>query len=138
MGTKNQPGSFDCYANAAPDEPMFVLLARDPSAALLVELWCTMRRNRKALDFADSKETEAKECAESMRRWREDHEPSAASEAQRIAIREKVIEAAGILATMLFVDGIVRDRTMANMSEDVKQAVWKVAEASFELDAATR
>jgi hypothetical protein len=39
---------------------------------------------------------------------------------------------------MLFVDGIVRDRTMANMSEDVKQAVWKVAEASFELDAATR
>lgn len=29
MGTKNNPGAFDCYANAEPDEPMFVLLARD-------------------------------------------------------------------------------------------------------------
>lgn len=29
MGTKNQPGSFDCYANAKGDEPLFVLLGRD-------------------------------------------------------------------------------------------------------------
>jgi hypothetical protein len=29
MGTKNQPGKFDtCYANADPDEPMFVLLGK--------------------------------------------------------------------------------------------------------------
>ena len=26
MGTKNNPGKFDCYANAKPDEPLFVLL----------------------------------------------------------------------------------------------------------------
>lgn len=30
MGTKNNPGKFDCYDAALPDEPMFVLLARDP------------------------------------------------------------------------------------------------------------
>jgi len=28
MATKKNPGEFDCYANAGPDEPMFVLLAR--------------------------------------------------------------------------------------------------------------
>lgn len=44
MGTKQNPGAFDCYANAAPDEPMFVLLARDPHAAVLVNLWAAMRR----------------------------------------------------------------------------------------------
>ena len=43
MGTKNNPGKFDCYANAGPDEPMFVLLARDPLAAHLVSLWSKMR-----------------------------------------------------------------------------------------------
>lgn len=34
MGTKNNPGEFDCYANAAPDEPMFILLGRDQTRAL--------------------------------------------------------------------------------------------------------
>jgi len=43
MGSKNQPGAFDCYANAKPDEPMFVLLGRDRSAGLLVRLWANMR-----------------------------------------------------------------------------------------------
>ena len=38
MGTKNNPGVFDCYANAEPDEPMFVLLGRDKDAATLVRL----------------------------------------------------------------------------------------------------
>ena len=28
MGTKNNPGRFDCYGNAEPDEPIFVLLGR--------------------------------------------------------------------------------------------------------------
>ena len=44
MGTKNNPGQFDCYANAEPDEPMFVLLGRDKHAPLLVRLWADLRR----------------------------------------------------------------------------------------------
>ena len=32
MGKEN-PGRFDCYANALPDEPMFVLLARENTNA---------------------------------------------------------------------------------------------------------
>lgn len=43
MGTKNNPGKFDCYANAEPDEPMFVLLGRDRLAAHLVSIWSKIR-----------------------------------------------------------------------------------------------
>lgn len=43
MGTKNNPGKFDCYAHAEPDEPMFVLLGRDPVASMVVGLWIMLR-----------------------------------------------------------------------------------------------
>ncbi len=43
MGTKNNPGKFDCYAKAEPDEPMFVLLARDRIAPTLVRIWAAIR-----------------------------------------------------------------------------------------------
>jgi hypothetical protein len=43
MGTKNNPGKFDCYDDAHPDEPMFVLLGRDPAAGSLVRLWARRR-----------------------------------------------------------------------------------------------
>jgi hypothetical protein len=43
MGTKNNPGRYDCFSSAAPDEPMFVLLGRDPMAAVLVRLWAMLR-----------------------------------------------------------------------------------------------
>lgn len=39
MATKNNPGQFDCYAKADPDEPLFTLRAKDPRAPYLVELW---------------------------------------------------------------------------------------------------
>jgi hypothetical protein len=43
MGTKNNPGKFDCYHAAGPDEPMFVLLARDRIAPYLVSIWSSIR-----------------------------------------------------------------------------------------------
>lgn len=43
MGTKLKPGPSDCYAKAEPDEPMFVLLARDRHAPALVWLWSVLR-----------------------------------------------------------------------------------------------
>lgn len=68
MGTKNNPGKFDCYENAEPDEPMFILLARDPCAAALVDLWVEMR---KKLSTNEEKLAEAIVCAKHMRNWRE-------------------------------------------------------------------
>jgi hypothetical protein len=67
MGTKNNPGQFDCYAHAEPDEPMFVLLARDPWAPHLVEIWAA---NREADGTGDpAKVAEARQCAAQMREW---------------------------------------------------------------------
>lgn len=43
MGTKDNPGQFDCYHAAKPDEPMFVLLARDRLAGFLVSIWSSLR-----------------------------------------------------------------------------------------------
>lgn len=68
MGTKLNPGKFDCYENAAPDEPMFVLLARDPMAPVLVRLWADLRQHNAG---NPSKVAEARECAMSMERWRQ-------------------------------------------------------------------
>ena len=39
MGTKANPGSYDCYGAADDDEPLFTLRARDPLAPVLVKLW---------------------------------------------------------------------------------------------------
>lgn len=43
MGTKNNPGNYDCYAKLDPDEPYFVLRAKDPSATYLVRIWEKLR-----------------------------------------------------------------------------------------------
>jgi hypothetical protein len=77
MGTKEKPGQFDCYELALPDEPMFILLARDPSAPATVEAWALRRlgmiRNGQAsLDDA-AKATEAFVCANQMRNWRQNN-----------------------------------------------------------------
>ena len=63
MGTKNNPGKFDCYANAGPDEPMFVLLGRDPMAPELVRAWADWREGE---GEDPGIVEEARECAEVM------------------------------------------------------------------------
>lgn len=72
MGTKARPGPVDCYAKAADDEPMFILLARDASAPALIEMWADMRERHgeEAGVVAD-----AREVADQMRAWR-DHNRS--------------------------------------------------------------
>lgn len=69
MGTKANPGTFDCYDKAEPDEPMFVLLARDELAPEVVEEWAALRACTRGRD--DPKVREAVECAAAMRRWAE-------------------------------------------------------------------
>lgn len=70
MGTKSTPGKFDCYQNAEPDEPMFVLLGRDRHAPTLVWLWAVLRE----LDQEDpEKVKEARECCLNMMVWAKNH-----------------------------------------------------------------
>jgi hypothetical protein len=71
MGTKNNPGLYDCYDKAEPDEPMFVLLARDPKAPDLVRTWAY----RSDPLGAGPKFDEAMACAEAMDAWRKAKRP---------------------------------------------------------------
>ena len=68
MGTKNNPGPRDYYANALPDEPMFILLARDPVAPQVIASWVSLRgvRGLNTLQELD----EAAAVADAMRTWR--------------------------------------------------------------------
>lgn len=81
MGTKNQPSEFDCYRNAEPDEPMFILLARDVDAADRVREWVVKREMRKREEYKVSSRyelpenelhqlEEAEDCADAMEDWR--------------------------------------------------------------------
>lgn len=66
MGTKLNPGRYDCYDKAKPDEPIFVLLARDPLAPILVRLWADLTVARGSHDKND----EARMVAVAMETWR--------------------------------------------------------------------
>lgn len=74
MGTKNNAGEFDCYANALPDEPMFILLARDPAAPDLVNDWADCRAAEICSGCRPKEDQamveEARKCATDMRLWR--------------------------------------------------------------------
>lgn len=64
MGTKNNPGKYDCYAKAEPDEPVFVLLGRDRAAPALVWLWAVMREMEEHPNV--EKIAEARQCVVDM------------------------------------------------------------------------
>jgi hypothetical protein len=74
MGSKQNPGAYDCYANALADEPMFVLLARDPSAPHLVRQWAMCRHMEIQYGLRPVSDNgaagEAYGCARAMEKWR--------------------------------------------------------------------
>lgn len=72
MGTKNNPGSFDCYAAALPDEPLFHLLGRDPAFPATVRFWMGERaRLGKNVESDDiNKVGEAALVAQQAETWR--------------------------------------------------------------------
>lgn len=80
MGSKANPGTYDCHAKAESDEPMFTLLARDATAPLLVREWARMREaeiqsgHRPEADLA--KVAEAHQCADAMIDWRKKNRAS--------------------------------------------------------------
>jgi hypothetical protein len=43
MANKNHPGKFRCYEAAMPDEPMFVILGRDPAGPATLAFWARQR-----------------------------------------------------------------------------------------------
>lgn len=96
MGTKQKPGRYDCYAKALPDEPMFVLLARDRSAPDVVEQWAGHRIA--AIDAGRRPEAdrpmvvEAIQCATQMRLWRKANDGRWRKQEPAPLTREQLIE----------------------------------------------
>lgn len=68
MGTKSNPGKHDCYAKAEEDEPMFTLLARDPTAASCVRHWVMSNIG----EISHEKREEALRCARDMDVWQQE------------------------------------------------------------------
>lgn len=77
MGTKNNPGNFDCYKNALPDEPIFILLARDPDFRRLIHKWAKRRMKDIQCGLRPQSDNlmvaEAEECAWNGQKWRKDN-----------------------------------------------------------------
>lgn len=67
MGTKNDPGNYNCHANAEPDEPIFTLRANDPLAPSLVQRWA---HDYLANGGKREKADEALKCASDMIAWK--------------------------------------------------------------------
>lgn len=89
MASKNNPGKFDCYAAAAPDEPIFTLRANDELAPYIVRIWTMIRFGGDLAEimgqlslakaaaqkkpFNLTKMEEAMECAMAMEKWKKSH-----------------------------------------------------------------
>ena len=72
-----QRGLFSCLQSAMPDEPVFELLARDPSFGRLVRAWADERE--RAIDAGDRPEgdrlqvKDAREMAAAGEAWRREN-----------------------------------------------------------------
>jgi hypothetical protein len=97
MGTKNNPGKFNCF-NVDPDEPTFTLRAKDPSAAMMVRNWAISRFNaimsgnkpNTAEQF--EKIAEALQCASDMEAWHFEHIARPAHEAHMEQTKGRIVE----------------------------------------------
>lgn len=69
MGTKTNPSEFNCYAKAREDEPVFVLLGRDPVAAEVVAFWAALRIRTFLNSEQDIQIEEALRVAETMKNY---------------------------------------------------------------------
>lgn len=119
MATKNNPGQFDCYANADPDEPMFVLLGRDKHAPTLVWLWATLRE---LAGEDEVKVAEARACCTAMIGWAADRKrPSAGLGQAVLAALFELIRAANYSA-----------KDIRNAATDVDVVRLFLAESKFE------
>lgn len=73
MSTKNHPGQFRCHEAALPDEPMFVILGRDPAGPATLEYWAQQRIQQGKVHEPDDRDRikAAVDRARDMAEWRQ-------------------------------------------------------------------
>lgn len=73
MGTKLNPGEFDCYSKAEPNEELFTLRAKDSDASILVKMWAFFRMQQINAGLRPESDraqvSEAMRCATRMEIW---------------------------------------------------------------------
>jgi len=74
MSTKINPGAFDCLAKAEDDEPLFILLARDPIAPAMVRLWADAAAASAKTEKDSAKAENAALIADKMEVWAAERE----------------------------------------------------------------
>lgn len=121
MGTKLNPGKFDVYGALLPDEPYFVLAARDPSAPEMLRIWSRHRRDKVLeesgnLAFTEKQESDLRKCTASDAvaddmviwrkandgRWRQEaselrHRRAEATEGERGEVADALVQAVGAM-----------------------------------------
>lgn len=121
MGTKLSPGEFDVYGALLPDEPYFVLAARDPSAPEMLRIWSRHRRDRVLEEsgnhpFTEKQESDLRKCTASDAvaddmviwrkandgRWRQDaselrHRRGEATEGEKGEVADALVKAVGAM-----------------------------------------
>lgn len=134
MGSKSNPGQFDCYADALPDEPMFVLLARDPMAPMIVQNWANARKQLIATGEKPLEDMavvdEALTCAAEMRAWRFNNEGKwrvrqddgvdpATADLLKPTGNDGIVNAEICFASLLLVGGVdVTEEQVASWTQD--------------------
>ena len=75
MGTRNNPGAFNCYAAALPDEEIFTVLARDPAMPATILFWVGERSRLGKIETEEDciRLEQATEIARKARKWRQDN-----------------------------------------------------------------
>lgn len=73
MPSKQNPGVFDCYKAALPDEPIFVILGRDLAGPATLERWALERTKLGLTASQDDRDriAAALDEAKEMQEWRE-------------------------------------------------------------------
>jgi hypothetical protein len=108
MGTKSDPGEYDCYAAAASDEPVFTLRANNKFTPTLIWLWASLSE----LDGEDPKKVaEARSCVTDSLRWAKEHDRPVAGLGQATM--------GGVLELIRTVNGLMRNADGTDTDDDV-------------------
>lgn len=130
--TLAQPGPFDALAKAAPDEPIFPLLAHDPCAPATITEWCRLRRNRAIRLYAESPRKRDQEYLRAELR-QVSHAEAVALEMQAWRLREEPSEDAPVKVSYNEVKKTAEELAEADRAAKLAQGVRHFREAAYHL-----